>query len=468
MGLCALGSCVLARAQRPPPPSCPPAAQTCGPISRLALSSATDNSREPGWVPLSLASVSSFGKSGRLEKFLETHLPAMSQRSGETMGVSLLPSLQAAWLGPVQLALAGCQSPGGGHQLVGAEALEPVAPGAAAAGKVTPLSSPAAGGRAAGGTALLPPRGTCPAHLLLSRGRGLPGQWDRAVGVLWWEGSFIGFVRISLPQLACSQTHPAPGKRALLTSPGPALRTSGCPPGERGHSGTLVSPPPPQPTQEPWARPGPLAGAGPSLPTNGLLGWLPFHQARSEVLGAPAWSQGLDPDHKARDPPGISREMLLAKPLGAPGARQETSLPSLWLPCPRQDRPRGLESGTVQPEVSSQRTGPAWLLGSVWTSLRVPLPAVGLGFQSPAPPHSQAGGGSLTGAGNASPVRSCRKQVNSLTVGIFSDVPSQGTPRENHHAHLQGKPLAQDRSWMGAGCPPHCCPEVPVGGLSIL
>lgn len=71
----------------------------------------------------------------------------MSQRSGETMGVSLLPSLQAAWLGPVQLALAGCQSPGGGHQLVGAEALEPVAPGAAAAGKVTPLSSPAAGGR---------------------------------------------------------------------------------------------------------------------------------------------------------------------------------------------------------------------------------------------------------------------------------------------------------------------------------
>lgn len=35
----------------------------------------------------------------------------------------------------------------------------------------------------------------------------------------------IGFVRTLLPNLAPSQTHPAPGKRALLTSPGPALRT---------------------------------------------------------------------------------------------------------------------------------------------------------------------------------------------------------------------------------------------------
>lgn len=59
---------------------------------------------------------------------LETHLPAMSQRSGETMGVSLLPSPQAARLGSVQLALAGCQSPGVGHQLVGAEALELLLP----------------------------------------------------------------------------------------------------------------------------------------------------------------------------------------------------------------------------------------------------------------------------------------------------------------------------------------------------
>lgn len=241
--------------------------------------------------------------------------------------------------------------------------------------------------------------------------------------------------------------------------------------GKRAQWDSCLITPRPSPPRSPGLNPEPWRGQGPASPTNGLLGWLPFHQTRSEVLGAPAWSQGLDPDQKARDWPGISREMLLAKPLGALGARQETSLPSLWLPCPRQDRPWGLESGTVQPEVSSQRTGPAWLPGSVWTSLGVPLPAVGLGFQSPAPPHSQAGGGSLTvvgTAGNTSPVRSCRKQVNSLTVGIFSDVPSQGTPRENHHAHLQGEPLAQDRSWMGAGCPPHCCPEVPVGDLSIL
>lgn len=293
LGLCALGSCALARAQRPPPPSCPPAAQTRCPISRLALSSATGNSREPGWVLLSLASVSSFGKGGRLQKFLETDLPAMSQRSGETMGVSHLPSPQAAWLGPVQLALAGCQSPGGGHQPVGAEALEPVAPGAAAAGKVTPLSSPAAGGRAAGGTALLPPRGTCPAHPLLCWGPGLPGQWDRAMGVPWWEGSFIGFVRISLPQLACSQTYPAPGKRALLTSPGPALRTSGCPPGERGHSGTLVSPPPAP------AHPGALGstqslGGGRAQPPLPMASWAGFPSTRP---GQRSW--GRLPGHRA-------------------------------------------------------------------------------------------------------------------------------------------------------------------------
>lgn len=54
---------------------------------------------------------------------------------------------------------------------------------------------------------------------------------------------------------------------------------------------------------------------------------------------------GLDPDHKARDRPGISEEMLFSKATGAPGARQETSLPSLWLPCPRQDRPQSWSLG---------------------------------------------------------------------------------------------------------------------------
>ena len=113
-------------------------------------------------------------------------------------------------------------------------------------------------------------------------------------------------------------------------------------PEKRAHWDSCLTPPPrPSPPRSPGLRPEPWRGRGPASPTNGLLGWLPFHQARSEVLGTPAWSQGLDPDHKARDPPGISREMLLAKPPGAPGARQETSLPSLWLPCPRQDRPPG-------------------------------------------------------------------------------------------------------------------------------
>lgn len=134
-----------------------------------------------------------------------------------------------------------------------AEALERVAPGAGAAGKVTPLTSPAAGKRAAGGGWYGPSAPwNCPAHPLLGWGSGLPGQWDSAVG-----RELIGFVRISLPKLAHSQTHPAPGKRALLTSPGPALRTSSCPSGREGTVGPLSCP---QPTQEPWAQPGALVG----------------------------------------------------------------------------------------------------------------------------------------------------------------------------------------------------------------
>lgn len=67
---------------------------------------------------------------------------------------------------------------------------------------------------------------------------GTPRQWDNTVG-----RELIGFVRISLPKLAPSQTHPAPGKRALLTSPGPALRTSGHPPRRKGTARPLVSSP---------------------------------------------------------------------------------------------------------------------------------------------------------------------------------------------------------------------------------
>lgn len=72
--------------------------------------------------PLSLASVSSFGKGGRLEA-LET-LFSVPQRSCNPLGSPFHPAL----LGPVQPALAGCQSPGRGDQLVGAEGLERVAP----------------------------------------------------------------------------------------------------------------------------------------------------------------------------------------------------------------------------------------------------------------------------------------------------------------------------------------------------
>ena len=250
---------------------------------------ATDNLREPGWVPLSLASVSSFGKGGRLEKLWR---PICLLCPKDLVRLWGLPSTQppgsparscAACLGRVPEPRGRPSAGGSGGA------------GAAAAGKVTPLSSPVAGGRAAGGTALLPPRGTCPAHPLLHWGRGLPGQWDRAVGVPWWEGSFIGFVRISLPQLACSQTHPAPGKRALLTSPGPALRTSGCPPRKRGHSETLVSPPrPPAP-----AHPGALGsarslGGGRAQPPPPMASWAGFPSTRP---GQRSW--GRLPGHRA-------------------------------------------------------------------------------------------------------------------------------------------------------------------------
>lgn len=181
------------------------------------------------------------------------------------------------------------------------------------------------------GSGALPPLQDCPAHPLLGWGWGLLGQQDSAVG-----RDLIGFVRISLPKLAPSQTHPAPGKRALFASPGPALRNSDCPPGKEGTAGPLVSP-----SAHPGALGSPrtLVGAGPSLPTNGLFRCLPLHQARSEVLGAPAWSWGLDPDHKARDPPGISGEMLLAKPPGLQGPdRKPPSLPC-GFPAPAKTDP---------------------------------------------------------------------------------------------------------------------------------
>lgn len=138
----------------------------------------------------------------------------------------------------------------------------------------------------------------------------------------------IGFVRILLPNLAPSQTHPAPGKRALLTSPGPALRTFYHPPGGKGTAGSLVlsEAHPRSPCSD-----GALgAGKGLSSPPQVSL-------ARSEVLGAPGWSWGLNPDHKARELTGISGQMLLAKPLGLQGPdRKPSSFPVASLPPSRQ------------------------------------------------------------------------------------------------------------------------------------
>lgn len=69
-------------------------------------------------------------------------------------------------------------------------------------------------------------------------GPGTPGLVDSAMG-----RELIGFVMISLPKLAPCQTHPVPGKRALFTSPGPALRNFGCPQREDGTEGPRALPP---------------------------------------------------------------------------------------------------------------------------------------------------------------------------------------------------------------------------------
>lgn len=126
---------------------------------------------------------------------------------------------------------------------------------------------------------------------LLGWGWGRPGQWDSAVG-----RQLIGFVRISLPKLAPSQTHPAPGKRALLTSPGPALRTSGYPPGKEGTAGPLVLAP---------AHPGALCSVqnpcgGRAQPPHQwplLAASSPPGQVRGP--GGACLVTGLDPDHKS-------------------------------------------------------------------------------------------------------------------------------------------------------------------------
>lgn len=85
-----------------------------------------------------------------------------------------------------------------------------------------------------------------------------------------------------------------------------------------------------KPTQGPPAQMEHWRGKGLSSPPQVSL-------ARSEVLGAPGWSWGLNPDHKARELTGISGQMLLAKPLGLQGPdRKPSSFPVASLPPSRQ------------------------------------------------------------------------------------------------------------------------------------
>ena len=174
-----------------------------------------------------------------------------------SFGVSLLPSPQAALLGPVQLALAGCQSPGAGDQLVRAEALERVAPGAGAAGKVTPLTSPAAGKRVAGGMAL-PPRGTAqPTHFWA-------GAWDsQGSGTAQWEGSSLALSGFHCPSWLTARLTQLLGKgpcslpQALHSGP-PAAH-----PGKRAQWDPCLAPSPPR---SPGLSLEPRWGQGPASP----------------------------------------------------------------------------------------------------------------------------------------------------------------------------------------------------------
>lgn len=169
--------------------------------------------------------------------------------------------------------------------------------------------------------------GALPSHRAAQPTRSSVGAGDSGGSrTVQWKG-----ISLALSGFHCPSWLPARLTRLLGKGPcslPQALHagTPDCPPGKEGIAGPLVSPP-----AHPGALGSPRApvGAEPSLPTNGLFSWLPLHQARSEVLGAPAWSWGLDPDHKARDPPGISGEMLLAKPPGL--QRPDRKPPSL--PC---------------------------------------------------------------------------------------------------------------------------------------
>lgn len=58
--------------------------------------------------------------------------------------------------------------------------------------------------------------------------------------------------------------------------------------------------------------------------------------------------------------------------------------------------------------------------------------------------------------------------MSSLMVGIFSDVPRQGAPKGNHHAHPAGGVPGTGAAELSRGldAPTRDCPEVPASGLA--
>lgn len=152
------------------------------------------------------------------------------------VGSLFYPAPRPALLGLPQPALAGCQSPGGGDQLVGAQGLEQ---SAAMSWCCLPVTlhlwlTLQQAGRRSRSSARRPHNPPTP-RLELRTPRAVGSAAGSAAG-----RECIGFVRILLPNLASSQTHPAPGKRALLTSPGPALGTFCHPPGGQDMAGSLL------------------------------------------------------------------------------------------------------------------------------------------------------------------------------------------------------------------------------------
>lgn len=349
-----------------------------------------------------------------------------------------------------------------------AEALERVAPGAGAASKVTPLTSPAAGKRAAGGMAL-PPRGTAqPTHFWAG------ARDSQGSGTAQWEGSSLALSGFRCPSWLTARLTQLLGKgpcslpQALHSGP-PAAHL-----GERAQWDPCLAPRSPGLSLEPWW------GAGPSLPTSSLFSRLSLHQARSEVLGAPAWSQGLDPDHKARDPPGISGEMLLAKPPGLQGPdRKPPSLPC-GFPAPAKTDPGAevwdspacglLPDDVVQPG-SWEVCGHPWRCCSrEWVcDFRAPCSQC-WGWEDQG---SQAGGwGSYLGGHSRQGQPSQELQEASEQPHgrhLLRRTKPGGSKGKPPCSYPGGAPGTEGQELNGGlGAPPHCCPEVPVGGPSIL